>query len=136
MNRVNQYQKIQVMTADGVRLIIMLYDGILRFNKCAQLAMSGSDISGRNTNINKSLAIITELSTSLNMEQGGEVARNLARLYDFSTQQLTLANLRNEPALIDSVSKVIAELKSGWEAIATERASNSEHPAKSVSYGI
>lgn len=120
MNNIAQYQKVQVLTADRVRLIIMLYEGVVRFNKCAQKAIKEGDVQARNNSINRSLDILGELTSSLNMEQGGEVAKNLSRLYDFSVQQLMLANMKNESAPIEAVTKVINELKSGWEAISTQ----------------
>lgn len=135
MNKVIQYQNIQVTTADPVRLVIMLYDGILRFNKLAQKAIEGNDVEGRNNYINRSLAIIGELGTTLNMSEGGEVARNLSRLYEFSTAQLTGANMKNDRTAIESVNRVIGELKAGWEAIASERTRVAEEPRRSISCG-
>lgn len=135
MNKVIQYQNIQVMTADPVRLVIMLYDGVLRFNKLAQKAIEANDVEGRNNYINRSLAIIGELGTTLNMSEGGEVARNLSRLYEFSTVQLTGANMKNDLKAIESVNRVIGELKAGWEAIASERTQEAQEPRRSISCG-
>ncbi|MFQ5736271.1 MAG: flagellar export chaperone FliS [Thermodesulfobacteriota bacterium] len=117
MNRINQYQNVQVMTADGVRLIVMLYEGIIRFNKQACEAITSGDIMARSNSINRSTAIIGELINSLDMDRGGEIAERLLNLYDFSIQQLTVANLKNDPAPIDAVNRVVTELKAGWEAI-------------------
>ena len=130
MNRVAQYQNIQVMTADKVRIIIMLYDGVLRFNRCAQRAIAEKKIESRNLYINKSLAIISELANSLNMEEGGEVAMNLARLYDFAQSSLTKANLTNDASAIDGVNRVMAELKAGWEAIAHSSSATAAEPRR------
>lgn len=138
MNKVNQYQKVQVMTADRIRLIIMLYDGVVRFNKCAQRAIKEGDVEGRNTYLNRSQAIINELQNSLNMEEGGEIANNLSRLYDFSIGKLTEANFKNDFSAVEAVTKVINELKSGWEGIASEKP-HTEHktePKTGISYGI
>lgn len=138
MNKVNQYQKVQVMTADRIRLIIMLYDGVLRFNKCAQRAIKEGDVEGRNTYLNRSQAIINELHNSLNMEEGGEIARNLSRLYDFSIGKLTEANFKNDFSAVEAVTRVINELKSGWEGIASEKphAERKTEPKAGISYGI
>lgn len=122
MNNFRQYQEIQIMTADRVRIVIMLCEGVVRFNKCAQKAMEEKNVEARTNFINRSLAIISELSNSLNMEEGGEIARNLARLYDFATEQLMRANMKNTPAPLEVVSRIMTELKAGWEAIATDRA--------------
>ncbi len=126
MNRVLQYQNIQVMTADKVRIIIMMYDGVLRFNRCAQKAIADRDIASRSHYLNKSLAIISELANSLNMEEGGDIARNLERLYDFAQSHLTNANLTNDASAIEAVNRVMAELKAGWEAIAGQEKVSTE----------
>ncbi|MBI2413327.1 MAG: flagellar export chaperone FliS [Deltaproteobacteria bacterium] len=126
MNRVAQYQNIQVMTADKVRIIIMMYDGVLRFNRCAQKAIADKDIASRTLYLNKSLAIISELANSLNMEEGGEIARNLARLYDFAQSHLTNANMTNDGRAIEAVNRVMGELKAGWEAIAGQEKASAE----------
>lgn len=137
MNGSSRYQNTQVLTADRVRLVIMLYDGILRFNKLAQKAIAESDIKGRGTNLNRSLEIIGELANSLNMEEGGEIAANLARLYDFCSMSLMEANMSNDITRIESVNKVISELKSGWEAISIERQKQtSERPLSDASRSI
>lgn len=136
MNRVRQYQNIQVLTADRVNLVIMLYDGVLRFNRLACRSIKEGDINGRGVYINRSLEIIGELANSLNMEEGGEVAKNLLKLYDYCASALTEANLKSDEAAIESVNKVVLELKSGWEAVAAERQkSAAEEPARSVSCG-
>ncbi|MBI5491340.1 MAG: flagellar export chaperone FliS [Deltaproteobacteria bacterium] len=121
MNKMRQYQNVQVMTADRVRIIIMLCEGVIRFNKSAQKSIREGDIEGRNNFINRSLAIISELNGSLNMEEGGEIARKLRSLYEFSTSQLTQANLKNSAPHIDVVTGIISELKAGWEGIAGKR---------------
>ncbi len=117
MKSVKAYQNVQVMTADRVRLIIMLYEGVIRFNRQAQDAIRDKDIRARGTSINRSIAILSELINSLNMEEGGEIASRLFSLYEYSIQQLTAANLRNDPAPIDAVNRVIGELKGGWEGM-------------------
>jgi len=136
LNRARQYQNVQVLTADRVTLIIMLYDGILRFNRLALKAIEENDIPGRGEFINRSLEIIGELANSLNMEDGGEIAANLSKLYDFCASALTVANLKSDAGAIESVNRVVLELKSGWESIAAERQrAVADEPARSLSCG-
>ena len=136
MNRVRQYQNVQVLTADRVSLVVMLYDGILRFNRLALKAISDNDIHARGESINRSLEIIGELANSLNMEEGGEIARNLSRLYDFCSTALIEANLKSDAAVIQSVNRVVQEIKSRSEAVAAERQKRpAEEPLRSVSCG-
>ncbi len=117
MSSVAKYQKIELTTADPVEMIIKLYDGIIRFNNLSKKAIEEGNIGERNHYINRSIAIISELAGSLNTEEGGEVAYNLARLYEYSINALNTANIKNDTALIDSVTRVIEELKKGWEGI-------------------
>ncbi len=137
MSKIHKYQNVQVMTADKVRIIILLYEGIIRFNKGAQQAIKNGEIELRNNAINRSIAIITELCNSLDMEKGGNIAQNLLSLYQFSIEHLTRANLNNNPRYIEAVNKVINELKSGWEHIAAERPDGPEQPGErgSLSHG-
>lgn len=124
------------MTADRVRLIIMLCDGVVRFNRCAQRSIKEGDIEARNTYLNRSIAIISELQNSLNMKEGGEIAHNLLRLYEFSIGQLTAANLKNDPAPVEAVTRVFNELKSGWEGITTDKPGENKAEHRSVAGGI
>ncbi|MBI5237444.1 MAG: flagellar export chaperone FliS [Deltaproteobacteria bacterium] len=120
LKNIRQYQNIEILTAGRVRLVIMLYDGIIRFNKLAVQAIGQGDTGDRNHYINRSLDIIMELLNSLNMEEGGEVAGNLQRLYNFSISQLLLANIKKTVAPIETVTRIVSELKTGWEAIAKQ----------------
>jgi flagellar protein FliS len=117
MQAINQYQRNDVLTASGVGVIILLYDGVIDFNNRAKLAISEGLIEERCVNINKSIAIIGELMNSLDMERGGEISKNLANLYTFMVTELTNANLNKDAKSLDTVSRLISELKIGWEGI-------------------
>ncbi len=137
MSDVSKYQDVQVLTADKLRIVIMLYEGVLRFNKCAQHAIKNGQIELRNYNVNRSIAIITELRDALNMEEGGDIAQKLLSLYIFSIEHLTSGNLENNVDYIENVNKVFEELKGGWDHIAAERPDGQERPRErgTLSYG-
>jgi len=118
MKGVQAYQKVQVMTADGVRLVVMLYEGVIKFNGLAVESIKERDIEKRTYYINRSAAIISDLYNSLDMERGGEVAANLRDLYLYSMTRLTEANMKNSPAVIKEVTALFVEIKSGWDEIA------------------
>ena len=121
MSDVNKYRDVQVLTADKLRIVIMLYEGVLRFNRGAQQAIKDEQIELRNYNINRSIDIITELRDALDMEVGGEIAQKLLSLYIFSIEHLTSGNLENNINYIENVNKVFDLLKDGWEHIAANR---------------
>lgn len=110
--------------ADPHKLILMLYQGALLAIASAKNQMQHNNIPAKGASISKAIMIIDEgLKASLNMQAGGELARNLADLYDYMNQRLLQANLRNDPAILDEISKLLSELKGAWEAI---RQSNNE----------
>ncbi len=124
MTNIEQYQKVQVMTSDGVRLIIMLYEGIVRFNVGAMEAIENGNIKDRVYFINRSMDIISELNGALNMEDGGEVAENLSKLYDYCVHSLNKANAQNSVEALEGVNRVITEVKAGWLGITSDKATN------------
>lgn len=119
---VNQYKKTEVMTADRVKLIILLYEGIIKFNNLAKNAIRIKNIQERNKYINKSMAIISELLNALNKEAGGEIAINLEKLYFYMLEQMIQANSKNDAEPLNIVNKLVAEVKLGWEGIANANA--------------
>ncbi|MGB4006908.1 MAG: flagellar export chaperone FliS, partial [Halanaerobiales bacterium] len=70
---------------------------------------------GANNKLKKTGDIISELMVSLDMEQGGEIARNLYNLYDYMNRRLIQANIRKDPALVDEVINLLSSLKESWE---------------------
>jgi flagellar protein FliS len=118
-----QYRQTQAQTASRVQLVVMLYEGIIRFCAAAEMAARAGDIQGRHTNLLKAQAIVAELTGSLNHEQGGEIATNLARLYDYCYRRLVEANVRQDPTIVAEVRGLIADLLPAWrEAARVEQA--------------
>jgi len=115
------------MTADGVHLVIMLYEGVLKFNRMAVLAMEDNDIENRSLYINRSVAIISELCNALDMERGAEVALNLRDLYIYSLARLSEANNKNSTTMVEEVTAIFLEVKEGWDALATSGAQSTKH---------
>lgn len=128
------YRTNQVMTADPGVILLMLYQGALDFLRQAKDAMERKDMAEKGMFINKTLAIISELLTSLNFDIGGDVARNLESLYLFMIDHITNANLSNDPRLLAETLTLLSTLKEGWEgAIASERKRVAEETATQAS---
>jgi flagellar secretion chaperone FliS len=113
------YQAQAVLTASPGQLILMLYDGALRFLGHARDALQSTDDGPRrieiiNTNLLKAQAIVAELQASLNLEAGGDHAANLDRLYDYYLRRLFQANLHKQLEPVIEVEKLIRELREGW----------------------
>jgi flagellar protein FliS len=103
-----------VAAADPHRLITMLMDGALERLSAAHGAMENGAIATKSRLIHRTVEIISELRASLNMEAGGEIAANMADLYDYSSRQLIRANLENRTDLVDEVSSLLREIRSAW----------------------
>lgn len=113
-----------VVAASPNKLIVMLYEGVLSACKSAVTHMQHKDIQRKGEMISKAVLIIESgLRASLDKKNGGEIALSLDALYMYMVQRLTLANLRNQPQLIEEVMVLLTDLKSAWEAIETQQMS-------------
>jgi flagellar protein FliS len=117
MNGLDTYKEVAITTQSRGRLIVMLYDGAIRFLKLAINELNSGNMAEKGIYINKAMDIITELNTVLDMEAGGEVAINLRKLYMFMNRHLTTANIKKDPAMINDVIQLLDELNQSWKAI-------------------
>lgn len=129
MNAIQQYRKTQVQTVDEGKLLLMLYDGALQFLREAVQGIEEKNIEKSHNNIMKVQKIISELMVSLNMEAGGEIARNLLGLYVFINKQLMTANLKKDTSLLREVSIIIRGLRDAFSEVVDTRKMPKEAPA-------
>lgn len=115
--QVNEYQKNAVLSASPVQLIVMLYDGALRFMEAGRQAMIGKKLEDQNAQLQKAQKIIIELMGCLDMNKGGEIAQNLFGLYNFVLDELVASNLNDDPTRIENAAKVLRELREGWVGV-------------------
>jgi len=123
------YMQTQVRSSSPLELVVMLYDGILRNTAAAIDAMARKDIRARRDAISKSLAIISELQSTLNMDQGGDVAVQLDRLYTWMTQSLIDATVKQDPKPIHDVRRIVESLRDAWQQIAAPKPAAPESAA-------
>ncbi len=118
MSGYNQYQENQIATASREQILLLLYDGAIRFCKQAALAIKNENIADKGRFLGKAMAIISEFSTSLDHEIGGDIARDLDALYAFMLSELSKANINNTTQPIDNTCNMLCELRATWaEAI-------------------
>jgi len=110
----NQYQNNQVTTASPEQILIMLYDGAIRFVRQAKQAIVDGRREDKSIAIGKAVAIITEFSNTLNYEVGGEIAQDLGRLYDFMVRELSAVNARSKVERLAPVEKILLELREAF----------------------
>jgi len=114
----HEYQKQQVNGASPVQLVVMLYDGALRFMEAGKHAIVNKNLEKQNYYIQKAQRIVTELMATLDMEKGGEVAKNLFALYGYVLNELVTANIQDEIEAVDRAIRVFSELRESWAQIA------------------
>lgn len=120
-NSKKAYQKAAVTTKDQGSLILMLYEGSLKFMKMAIMKIDKDDHEGAHDALTKAKTIISELMGSLNVEAGGEVGQNLYNLYSYMYNRLIDANIKKETSSIEEVIGLMDELRAGWEHIAQKK---------------
>ena len=113
-NYSNQYRNNQILTASQEQILLLLYDGAIRFCRQAIAACESGDHQEKQGRISKTYAIIDEFSNSLNHDIGGEIAIDLERLYDFMMRQLNEARREETPDKLKVVENLLLDLRSTW----------------------
>ena len=112
------YRQVATLTAAPGQLVLMLYDGAIRFLEQARVGFTREDPLEFNQTINnhviKAQAIINELNLYLDMENGGDCASNFRRLYDYLDRRLQESNQRKEEAGIQEVIRRLTVLRNAW----------------------
>lgn len=116
-NPYRAYQKTQVTTAKPEKILLMLYEGAIKFNKLAILKMSEKNIAEKGKNISKTLAIISELMNTLDHEKGGQIAADLENLYMFMMDKLIEANMHNRVEELEVVERLLTTLYTAWQDV-------------------
>lgn len=111
---VQAYQAVNVQSRSPLELVAMLADGTLRFLQQARDAEARGDTASRAAGISRTLAIIGELQSTLNMEEGGQMAADLERLYAYMSGRLLDVTIKRDLGAIDEVHKLMALLRDGW----------------------
>jgi flagellar protein FliS len=117
-NPYSQYRQSQIETTPKLKLIVMLYDGAIRFAQQSVAPMKDGKHEQKGTCINRCIAIISHLTGTLDYIHGGDIAVNLCRIYEYLTRRLVEANCQNDPEIIDEVVLHLKELRSAWATVA------------------
>ena len=113
----NLYRSNEVLTASKKKLVIMLYDGAAKNLKLAKLAIEDKKIERVNILIIKTQNILVELMSTLNFEDGGDVANHLMALYEYMYQKTIRANIDKNSEILDEVIGYLQELSDTWSQI-------------------
>jgi flagellar protein FliS len=111
------YAQSSVLTASREQLVVMLYDGAIRFLRQSAEAMRAGQREQSRNRMRRAEAIIDELNGTLDMSYG-EVPARLRSIYLFCKRHLIHANVAQDPDAIDAVVRLLAELREAWDQIA------------------
>jgi flagellar protein FliS len=122
-----KYKNTSIQSASREKLLLMMYEGAIRFIKKAIIAADQKQIADRGINIGRAFDIILELNNTLDHKVGGEISKNLEQLYMFITDQLTKANVTGDSQYLKSSLKILETLYDGWnKAIEQLKKDNAE----------
>ena len=124
-NPYEAYTQVNINTADQRQLIMMLYDGALRFMKKGVKKIEQQELEGAHNYLVRSREIVAELLATLRPEKGGELGDNLKRLYTYAFNRLVEANLLKDPEIVEEVIGIMSTLRDGWAQIKTTGAKTS-----------
>ena len=116
------YRQTQVQSRTPLELVVMLYDGALTFLHLTRDAIERRDLHARRDASSRALAIISELQSTLNMTEGGEIAQRLDELYGFVNLRILDATRDNAAAPLDDAVRVLELLRESWLSIAATSA--------------
>lgn len=111
----NKYQSESIMTASPIDLIIMLYEGLIKQVKLADMFLEQRDYERVNQHLSKAQDIVSELINSLDLRYS--LSTDLMRLYDFLLQELLEINLHKERERIPAILDIVGNLRSAWVEI-------------------
>ena len=112
------YRNTSVQSSSPLELVVLLYDGALRHLTAARDGADRNDVAARATGIGSALAIVAELQTTLNLEDGGTIASSLDNLYVYITGRLLDASIKQDMSGVDEALRLLKPLRDGWAQVA------------------
>ena len=123
INPWKSYRQVATQTAPPGQLVLMLFDGALRFLECGLAGFKSSDPAEANmtihNNFQRALDIVRELNRALNLDQGGDCAENFRQLYDYFERKIIDSNVRKNPDGAREVVQHLTVLRDAWSAMLT-----------------
>jgi len=123
-----QYQRAQVETSTPGQLVVLLYEGCLRFTQRGRTALEGQDFEASRASFLRAQDIVAELMGGLNMD-AGEIAANLLRLYEYMYQRLVVANVKRDATAAREVEDMVRSLLPAWEEAVKKQSGDGAGPS-------
>jgi flagellar protein FliS len=116
-NAIARYRAIQVTTSSPQQILMMLYDGLFRFMGEARTALASGEPARAGERISKAHAILDELYATLDSTKAPELCDSLRGIYLFAMEHLVMANVNQDPALVDETIRVLTPLHEAWQTV-------------------
>ncbi|MCP2239190.1 flagellar export chaperone FliS [Thermoanaerobacterium thermosaccharolyticum] len=107
-----EYKRNSIMTASPEELVLMLFNGIIRFVNEAKQAIDDKNIERAHNSITRAQDIVLELMSTLDMQY--DISKNLYSIYDYISRRLIEANLKKDKVALDEVESLVSDLKDTW----------------------
>lgn len=117
-NRSNVYQQTSVNTSSPTQLVVMLYEGAIRFVRQSIEDANRKDFAAKSQSVDRAVAIIQHLQGTLDMEKGGAISVELDKLYTYMTSRIFEGSAKLDVAILEEVIQLLTTLLSGWQEIA------------------
>jgi flagellar secretion chaperone FliS len=114
-----QYKRVGVETAGTTELVVMCYEKALEMLRSAKRSFEEKEFEKKGKALKKALEVINTLQSTLDMEKGGQIAKNLEAIYIYLTRRLLEGDIRKDLTAFDEAVRILSELKEAWEAIAS-----------------
>src|SRR5262245_32452328 len=120
----NTYREIAIQTSSPTTLVVMLYEGAIRFLNESVAAIKAQDLNSKRQCIARAVAVVYHLQGTLDMERGGKVAGDLNGLYNYITSCILDGSAKLETESLEEAIKLLKVLLAGWEELAVKERSN------------
>jgi flagellar protein FliS len=116
-----QYQQTQILTSSRVQLVVLLYDAAIQSIELTRRAIETNNFPDKARFIGRAISIVGELDSVLDYEQGGEIAKSLHRLYDYTLSELIEANTKHMSTRLDGPVRCLMTLREAWREVAAQQ---------------
>lgn len=113
------YQQTQVQCGTPVELVVELYDAAITNMVKARESLARNDLRGKRDAISRTLAVISELQSTLDMKKGGEIASQLDALYAYITGRVLDFNANRDAGSLDEAHRLMSTLREAWRQVAS-----------------
>ena len=117
----SRYRQTEVLTTSGVQLVVLLYDSAIQAIELASDGIARRHQPDKARFLGRAVGIVCELSSVLDVERGGEIAKSLYRLYEYILWEFTQANLRNDARHLDGPLRCLKEMRGAWHTVAQQQ---------------